>query len=238
MTPLLHFNKNRMCARQGCSESAFCRCLCSKHYASARRAGLFNNVLCSVAACESSASTKGFCQKHYQRWRKGSLTLSIAEKRAPEKFMISVLSTSTEECINWPYGKTHDGYGAIAKKLYGQPVAHRKVYELVHGTIDQSLIVLHICDNRACINPNHLRLGTQCDNIKDMVNKKRQRGAVGESNRHARLKEINVVSIVDLLQRGIGGKAIAAQFNVSECTIRDIAHGRTWKHITKGKLIR
>lgn len=77
-------------------------------------------------------------------------------------------------CIEWT-GATVDGYGrmTVRGKKY---VVHRFAWETVNGPIPPGMVICHTCDNRACFNPDHLKVGTQSDNIRDMVRKGRHGG--------------------------------------------------------------
>lgn len=78
-------------------------------------------------------------------------------------------------CWNWVGSKRAHGYGQVY--FNGKPArkAHRVAWELTNGKIPNNLCVLHRCDNSSCINPDHLFLGTQLENIQDMINKGRRR---------------------------------------------------------------
>lgn len=85
-------------------------------------------------------------------------------------------------CWNWSLGKDRIGYGRLkvsmgTREAFRFTSAHRYAYELWRGVIPDGLCVLHRCDNRACCNPEHLFLGTQQDNMRDMHAK--NRGPVG-----------------------------------------------------------
>lgn len=80
----------------------------------------------------------------------------------------------TPGCWIWTKGRYHDGYGQFAVSAHERSVrAHRVSYELYVGPIPEDLHVLHRCDVRACVNPEHLFLGTRVDNMQDMIQKGR-----------------------------------------------------------------
>jgi hypothetical protein len=79
-------------------------------------------------------------------------------------------------CHLWTGFRNADGYGRIAVRP-GHRLVHRVAWEAVHGTIPGGMILMHICDNRRCCNPEHLKLGTRAENNRDRVKKGRGNGA-------------------------------------------------------------
>lgn len=116
------------------------------------------------------------------------------------------------------------GYGSICIN-YRTLSAHRLAWEIENGPIPNGLSVLHRCDNRACINPAHLFLGTQADNMRDMSEK--GRSSRGEKNAKAKLTEAQVRVI---REDGRSHRAIAADYGVAKTTVGDIKRGRIWRH--------
>lgn len=92
---------------------------------------------------------------------------------------------------------------------------------------------LHKCDNPACVNPEHLFIGTQLDNISDAVNKKRNRYPVGEKSSLSKLTSSQVEDIKLSLTGSYGEQStIARKFGLSRWAIGSIKRGKTWKHIS------
>jgi hypothetical protein len=102
-------------------------------------------------------------------------------------------------------------------------------YEVHHGPIPSGLLVLHSCHNRRCVNPKHLRVGTQSDNIKEAFEAKRktQPIAFGEQNPKSKLTLAQVKFIK--AHPEIPHTELAAAFGLSPNCIRGVRIGRTWK---------
>lgn len=140
-------------------------------------------------------------------------------KSLSERFWEKV--NTSMKCWFWQGHISRLGYG----KFMGRH-AHRVAWELTNGFIPASLDVCHSCDNPACVNPQHLFLGTASDNIKDCVNKGRLNHR-GENNSNAKLTRTLVEQIrkINLPQR-----KLASLFHVSKGTIYYIQKGISWQN--------
>lgn len=133
------------------------------------------------------------------------------------------------DCIEWNGEIIHNGYGRFSVN-YKKTLAHRFSYELHKEKIPYGMMVCHKCDNRKCVNPLHLFLGTNEKNMKDMVLKKRQ--SYGERQRCAKLKINDVIEIKKMIIAGLSDKYIHEKFTfISRSTINSIKHNRYWKHV-------
>lgn len=143
-----------------------------------------------------------------------------------ERFWAQV--EKTDSCWLWVGTRFVDGYGLFRD---GKPRgAHRVAWELHYGPIPDGLMVCHHCDNPPCVNPAHLFLGTNADNMADMKRKGRQ--GFGERNASSRLTEVDIVAIrKSYWLQGLLSHEIARQYETSDRHIRNIVRGNKWPHV-------
>lgn len=134
-------------------------------------------------------------------------------------------------CWLWCGAAQSKGYGLFHDDDKRLRSAHRGVWEAWKGPIPVGAHVLHSCDNPACVNPAHLFLGSNTDNMRDKVSKGRQSQAKGSLNGQAKLIERDVAIIRMLLDLGVKAHRMATLYNVSEQTISNIKANRRWKHV-------
>lgn len=134
-------------------------------------------------------------------------------------------------CIEWMGAIATSGYGAInicesGSKYKHNTVynAHRISYELFIGVIPDGLLVLHKCDNRKCVNPDHLFVGNQKENMSDMITK-------GRAIHIGKLNADKVKEIKERIRNGSKNADIAREFTITQQTICDIKKGRSWRYI-------
>lgn len=129
-------------------------------------------------------------------------------------------------CLSYCGHRRDSEYGVYYGEIDGikHDSAHRYSYHLHFGPIPDGKIVCHTCDNPPCVNPDHLFLGDDLDNMRDMCGKLRQNK--GEDKHSAKLTEKQVLTIFDDQETPI--KDLAASHNVSYATIYKIKRGWSW----------
>ncbi len=141
----------------------------------------------------------------------------------------------TETCWLWT-GMIHraHGYGQLSRGAAerGLVYAHRASWEIHNGPVPARMCVLHKCDVRRCVRPDHLALGTPGDNMRSKVQKGPGRRVRGEQQWQAKL---TVADVREIRAHFIAGHytlaALAKKFGVSVPTVQQIVKGRTWKHV-------
>ena len=140
--------------------------------------------------------------------------------------LLAKISVNSDGCWVWTAVKDRKGYGKIRDNGKMRQ-AHRVSYELHRGAIPKGVFVCHHCDNRACINPDHLFLGSHTENMEDMKAKGRQQ--IGVRNCRAKLTEADILAI--RAARGAPQTELARAYGVSQSHISDIQTGKKWAHL-------
>ena len=136
-------------------------------------------------------------------------------------------------CWIWTAYTNSDGYGKfkIGKRTCN---AHRMAWMLCCGSIPKGMLVLHHCDNPPCVNPDHLYLGTDADNVRDRDNRNRIQHARGIAQGSHKLTDEQVLEIRMLYNDGKYSECdIADKFGVSQSTIGCIINYKTWRHLSE-----
>ena len=159
----------------------------------------------------------------------------LMRRTAEQSFDLCVIkSTEPNDCWGWN-GSYRAGYGSVNLWKDGRKTtegAHRVSYQLHVGQIPPGMFVCHTCDNRVCSNPNHLFLGTNADNMRDMRAKGRWRiidPARGERISLAKLTAADIRAI--RADTNTNNHRTAARYGVAPQTIWKIRHHLTWRHI-------
>lgn len=153
-----------------------------------------------------------------------------------ERFWSKVVKSENDDsCWNWLAVPDRKGYGRFSiggsRKNGGTIMfAHRVSWELAYGEIPDGLEVLHTCDNPPCVNPNHLFVGTQADNMRDMVAK--GRSTLGEKNPMAKLTQSDIEEIrrrYKRYSRDSNTTTLAKEFGVCFQAIHLIISNKRWR---------
>ena len=163
----------------------------------------------------------------------------MMNKSKPSVFTIPFLKkscvVSEKGCWEWQKSKDKRGYGLFKHRFSGGVwmYTHRAMFEAHNGTIPEGMILMHSCDNPCCCNPEHLTVGTQKENIQDMLEKGRQNSKLTRDQVYTLKTEIkfmgNQGATKDIWELWYHAKA--EELGVSPGTIALIHKGKTWQHV-------
>lgn len=189
---------------------------------------------CSIDGCTKSIRARGWCGAHYERWRQHG-DPNVVQRRPRGLSLEGAFRwyqsgpIHGEGCIEWNGCLSADGYGRIyhAGKHFR---AHVLAYRIFVGEIPDGMLVLHdplVCNNRKCVNIDHLRLGTPLENSRD----KALAGTLnyGEGHANSKLTDGDVVAIRKEYAKGNSFYyQLAEKYGVHPSTIGRAVLGRTW----------
>lgn len=153
----------------------------------------------------------------------------IFSDKVQSRFWSYVTIGNYDECWDWNGSKSKaDGYGQFGIYPMEKVVvlkSHKFAWVSANlRDVCSGLYVLHECNRKQCCNPNHLKEGTQLENLDDSVR--------AHSIHTMKLSEFDVIEILSLYWGGMKMQEIADRFSVSDVNVSSIVSGKTWKHIT------
>jgi hypothetical protein len=178
---------------------------------------------CCMIGCTAKHYGKGYCKKHHQwQWKRGLLP---PPPTLAERIRANML-IDANGCWLWQGSRNNKGYGKLSHG--GETYAHRHSFSLAKGPIPEGMEVCHRCDTPACVNPDHLFLGTHIENMRDSVRKGRARQwrASGFASSRAKLTPEQVEHIRTSTELGY---VIAERLGVNKLTVYRCRNGETYK---------
>ena len=156
-----------------------------------------------------------------------ALNSGVKGRSLEQRITDSYIPEPNSGCWIWVAGINACGYGTIGVN-YKSQLAHRVSYQVFRGSFPKNKKILHRCDMPCCVNPDHLFVGTQADNVRDMESKKRAYHPRGENNGLAKITEADVRMI---RADPRGERSIARSMGLTRAIVRGVKIGRTWGHV-------
>lgn len=191
-------------------------------------------MACSFDGCGKAVRARGLCRGHLGQLERGQelrpLQLQYHGFSEKKRFLLRVGKATPTGCTEWT--------GALKKKWHGQwrnaeggiELTHRAAWRLFVGPIPEGMYVLHKCDNPACVNPKHLFLGSQSDNLKDMWTKDRAKPGVSLGEKHG-MSKLTADLVLEIRSSTESGASLARRMGVTQTTISEVRRRKTWNHL-------
>lgn len=175
----------KTCSVDGCSKLHKSRGYCGAHYENFRRTGnpyslheqkaMRPKPICTIDGCGNVVNSRSLCKRHYQNLLTLGQPIPVKDLPVAERMKLTGWTVTDDGCWEWNGKRNDQGYGIVnaLREGYVGARAHRIMYELTYGSLDPGVVVRHDCDNPPCVNPDHLRTGSQWSNMDDMVSRHR-----------------------------------------------------------------
>ena len=186
--------------------------------------------VCAIPECNKAVFSRNWCRSHWHRWRTyGSPEKGGTLNGEPLRFLTALSKNPPIGCVEWPFGRTSGGYGAV-NCSHTVRTAHRvslEIYLNCEGI--EGRHVAHapgICHNRLCVNPRHLRFATAVENNADKLIDGTH--LQGEKVGNSKLTEAEVLEI----RKSVGAQdRVAAVYGISQTLVSQIKLRKVWAHI-------
>ena len=134
-----------------------------------------SDFTCSVDGCPKRAKSRGLCNRHYENVRRYGYAIPRKDWTVNEILDDAGWTVTESGCWEWNGRRNEYGYGLfnLKRRGYVNYRAHRAMYERFVGPIPDGMVIRHKCDNPPCVNPDHLEVGTDADNVQDMIKRGR-----------------------------------------------------------------
>jgi HNH endonuclease len=160
----------------------------------------------------------------------------VTEREATLSVFFSRCRLSETGCWIWTASVDKRGYGYF-KAIGGRKgsgrgdLAHRLSHELFKGPIGEGLFVLHSCDMPAYVNPDHLRVGTQKENMADCISRGRFRPGGSKCGSENQLSKLNDDDVVEIRSSPLSAIDLAKRYGIDRTNVYAIINGKTWTHV-------
>lgn len=184
--------------------------------------------LCTVTGCDRKHYGKGFCRAHYLRNRKSGNPHGSGQalRGQGQAFLEEAAQAQVDDCINWPFALTDQGYPSIWKDGAATG-GHAEVCRMAHGERPEGKgHAAHSCGNRACVNPRHLRWATHSENMQDKKLHGTENHLRGDDHPNVKVPQ---ASIPKIRKSALPSRRLAEKHGVSISLIQKIRSNKARK---------
>ena len=192
-------------------------------------------TVCIFDGCGKKVRANGLCNRHNMQRLNGEELHPLQKQHhgltEEQRFLAWVAVKKSNECWEWLGSKNQDRWHGQWRSKSGKiELTHRASWRLFKSEIPGGLFVLHKCDNPICVNPTHLFLGSQSDNMADMHKKGRARQGRLLGEKHG-MSKLTADAVLEIRTSKLSGVELARKYGISPTTVCDVRKRRIWDHI-------